>query len=121
MSRRAPGELEGDILVTLWAARGPLTAGEVQAELGDDLALTTVITILTRLVTKGIVRRSRTEGERAYRYAPCQERAEHAAQQMLDLLGTGNERRSVLARFVGSLSPSDRSALGELLGRRGRR
>ena len=57
--RRAPGELEGNVLTVLWRAGRPLSPGQVRAELGADLAYTTVMTILSRLHAKGSVSRSR--------------------------------------------------------------
>jgi predicted transcriptional regulator len=118
--RRAPGELEAEVLTTLWAAERPLTAAEVQAELAGGLASTTVITILTRLMAKDQVERVRAPGERMYRYAATRERAEHAAEQMSAFLGTGDERRAVLARFLGRLSAADRRAVADMLRRRSR-
>ena len=55
--RREPGELEAEVLAALWAADGPLTAGDLVDALGRDLAYNTVLTILTRLHQKGAVRR----------------------------------------------------------------
>lgn len=95
-----------------------MTAAEVQAELGGDLATTTVITILTRLVSKGMVERHRDPGDRAHRYAPTRERAEDAAERMYAFLGTEPDRRAVLARFLGRLSAADRRTVLDLLGRR---
>jgi predicted transcriptional regulator len=116
--RRAPGELEAEVLATLWAADQPMTAAEVQAELPGGLAATTVITILTRLMAKEHVERVRVSGERVYRYAASRERAEHAAEQMYAFLGAGEDRRAVLARFLGRLSAADRRAVADLLRRR---
>jgi predicted transcriptional regulator len=107
--------LEAEVLTALWAADGPLTAAEVQAQLGTALAATTVITILGRLVEKNLVERSRAAGERALRYAATRERAEHAAERMHQLLKTDADRRAVLARFVGRLSAADRRAILDLL------
>ena len=118
MRRRAPGELEAETLAALWASDHPLTAAEVQAQLGGELAATTVITILGRLVAKDMVVRSRADSERVFRYAPTHERAEHAAEQMFAFLGTGDDRRAVLARFLGRLSAADRRAIADLLRRR---
>ena len=120
MSRRAAGELEAEVLTALWAVDTSLTAGEVQAHLDADLAATTIITILNRLVDKGMVERTRADGERAYRYAPTRERAEHAADRMYAFLETDSDRRDVLARFVGRLSAEDRRAVLDLLRRRSR-
>ena len=104
----------------LWSNDEPLTASEVQSQLSDSLAATTVITILNRLTEKGMVERRRHRGDRAYRYSPTHERAEHAADRMYAFLQTGADHRAVLARFLGRLSATDRRALAELL-RRGAR
>jgi predicted transcriptional regulator len=120
VSRRAPGELEAEVLTTLWAADAPMTAAEVQAQLAGDLAATTIITILNRLVDKEMVGRTRAVGDRAYRYSATRERAEHAADRMYAFLATDADRRAVLARFVGRLSKADRRAILDLLRARSR-
>ena len=49
-------------MAVLWAASGPLTAKAVGDRLGDrGLAVTTVLTVLSRLERKGLVRRSRDD------------------------------------------------------------
>jgi predicted transcriptional regulator len=116
--RRGPGELEGEVLTTLWSASSPMTAAELQAELPGHLADTTVMTILTRLIRKGLAVRSRDDGARVYRYAPSMDRAEHAAEQMLAFLSPGEDHHAILARFLGRLGASDRRALADLLRRR---
>jgi BlaI family penicillinase repressor len=63
--RFTPREL--DIMGALWS-RGPSTVAEVQAALEDDLAYTTVLTMLKIMESKGYVSRRR-EG-RADRYTP---------------------------------------------------
>jgi predicted transcriptional regulator len=115
MARRAPGELEAEVLTALWAADGPLTAAEVQRQVGTDLAATTIITILSRLVDKNMIERTHAAGERAHRYAPKRERAEHAAERMYEFLKTDADRGAVLARFVGRLSAADRRTVLDLL------
>jgi BlaI family transcriptional regulator, penicillinase repressor len=60
----------------LWE-RGTSTVAEVQAELADELAYTTVLTILRTLEEKGHV--SHEEAGRAYRYYPLVERSEAGA------------------------------------------
>jgi predicted transcriptional regulator len=118
-SRRAPGELEADVLATLWRSDEPMSPGQVREQLGSDLAYTTVMTILTRLYEKGSVTR-RLVG-RAYVYTPSQAQAEVTAAQMRALLDRGFDRTEVLARFVGSLSHDDERTLASLLGRPDRR
>jgi predicted transcriptional regulator len=58
---------ELDIMGALWT-RGPSTVAEVQGQLDDDLAYTTVLTMLKIMEGKGYV--SRTREGRADRYAP---------------------------------------------------
>jgi predicted transcriptional regulator len=118
-SRRAPGELEADVLTVLWRADRPLSPGQVRAELGASLAYTTVMTILTRLHEKGSV--SRTRDGRAYVYTPAFEQADLAASQMRSVLDSGHDRDAVLARFVGTLSSAEERTLANLLRRTGRR
>jgi predicted transcriptional regulator len=117
--RRAPGELEADVLATLWRAEEPMSPGQVREQLGADLAYTTVMTILTRLHEKGSV--TRTRAGRAFVYTPAYEQAELAAAQMRSLLDSGHDREAVLARFVGSLSADDERTLATLLRRAARR
>lgn len=64
-------ERELDVMSVLWE-RGSGTVAEVRATVHDDLAYTTVLTVLRILETKGHVRH---EGEgRAHRYFPMVQR-----------------------------------------------
>ncbi|MET8243906.1 BlaI/MecI/CopY family transcriptional regulator [Streptomyces sp. NPDC005202] len=112
--RRAPGELESDVLAALWAADGPLTAAQVNERLPGDLAYTTVLTILSRLVDKGMV--TRHKAGRSYAFAPARDEATHTAGQMRSLLEHGSDREAVLSRFVDELSADDERLLQRLLG-----
>ncbi|HSL69960.1 MAG TPA: BlaI/MecI/CopY family transcriptional regulator, partial [Longimicrobiales bacterium] len=60
-------ERELDVMAVLWE-RGPATVGEVRAELADDLAYTTVLTVLRTLEEKGFV--DHVEEGKAHRYRP---------------------------------------------------
>jgi predicted transcriptional regulator len=77
---------EAELMDVLWE-QGPSTVTEVQAHVSDQLAYTTVLTILRNLEAKGYVRHD-AQG-RAHRYAPIIER--EAA------------RRSALAHLAGKL------------------
>jgi predicted transcriptional regulator len=112
--RRAGGELENEILATLWAADRPLTPREVQDALGAGLAYNTVQTILVRLHEKHLVQRD-PDG-RAHRYLPTKQPAELTAERMHLLLTTGGDRRGVLRRFVGALDATDEQILRDVLG-----
>jgi predicted transcriptional regulator len=113
--RRESGRLEAEILAALWAADRPLTPGEVTAALGDELAYNTVQTILTRLQSKGAVRRERAG--RAYSYTPVLDEAGMAAQRMRAMLDQSDDRTAVLSRFLGALDDEQQRTLGELLRR----
>jgi predicted transcriptional regulator len=63
------GSLENDLLACLWAADHPLVPAEVLDALGDDLAYTTITTILARLCDKGLVHRRRDGA--MFRYGPA--------------------------------------------------
>ncbi|AWW38436.1 MULTISPECIES: BlaI/MecI/CopY family transcriptional regulator [Streptomyces] len=113
--RRGQGELEGQVLAALRAADGPVTAGWVQERLGGDLAYTTVITILTRLLAKGAVTRERAG--RSFAWTPSSDEAGLAARRMRKVLDGEQDREAVLASFVTALEPEDERLLRELLGR----
>src|SRR5438045_3011013 len=115
-SRRPSGALEAEVLAVLWAHDNPLTPGDVQSELGDTLAYTTVMTTLTRLHNKGLANRS--NAKRGYAYTPAFDEAELAASRMKTLLDGGGDRAAVLARFVGTLTADDEKTLSGLLRRR---
>ena len=109
------GELEQAVLEALWSHDGSATGREVLDRLADrDLAYTTVMTVLDRLVGKELVDRER-EG-RAFRYAPRRTRAEMTAEVMHEALaGTGADRGQALVSFVGEASPEDLEALRRAL------
>ena len=111
--RRVSGSLESEVLAALWAATAPLTTGEVVTTRGDDLAYTTVQTILTRLHSKGAVTRARVG--RAHAYAPVLDEAGLAASRMHAMLDRGGDHAAVLARFVGTLSVDEETTLAKLL------
>ena len=74
---------ELDVMQVLWE-RGSGTVSEVQEALADELAYTTVLTMLRTLTEKGHVR-SEAEG-RAHRFIPRVERAEARASALRDVL-----------------------------------
>jgi predicted transcriptional regulator len=116
--RRERGELANEVLAALAAADGPLTPAQVLADLGSDLAYTTVMTTLARLHEKGIVTRERAG--RAYAYAPA-DSASVTARHMRQVLDSGADREVVLARFLDELGPDERPVLARLLRDAGRK
>jgi predicted transcriptional regulator len=116
---RPSGGLESEVVACLATAGEAMTPAQVQAELGGDLAYTTVLTTLTRLYAKQAVTRSRRG--RAYAYeligGQTEARAGLTAREMQKLLDAGVDRASVLAQFVHSLDPDSERLLRELLDR----
>jgi predicted transcriptional regulator len=108
-ARRSPGELESEILATLWAADSAITPADIQAELGGDLAYNTVHTILKRLYDKGMVIRDADGRRGAYR--PTKNAAELTAEAMHQALGRGPDPIAALQQFVTGLSPAEEEAL----------
>lgn len=113
--RRGQGELEALVLSALREADSPASAGWVHERVGGDLAYTTVVTILTRLLAKGAVARERTG--RSFAWTPASDQAGLAAHKMRKVLDAESDREAVLASFVTSLEPDDERLLRELLGR----
>ena len=86
MDELSLGDRELDVMTVLWEL-GNGTVTEVREKLPADLAYTTVLTILRKLETKGLVRH-KVEGK-AHRYIP------RVAQK--------NARRTVLGRLIDKL------------------
>lgn len=98
----------------LWRSRSPLTPAAMLDLLGNDLAYTTVMTILTRLWKKGLVTRAR-DG-RAFAYTAALTEAEFLAGRMEGELKRTDDRTAVLSRFVDQLSSRDLTELRKLVG-----
>lgn len=97
---------ELDVMAVLWE-RGPSTVSEVQEALPDELAYTTVLTILRVLEEKGHVSHT-TEG-RAHRYAPLVERqaaGRSALKRITESLFAGSPEL-LLTRLVEDENVSD--------------
>ncbi|WP_030262444.1 BlaI/MecI/CopY family transcriptional regulator [Streptomyces violens] len=111
--RRGQGELEAQVLSVLRLSSGPATAAWVQKRLDGDLAYTTVMTILSRLLAKGAVTRERLG--RAFVWQAASDEAGLAALRMRRVLDAEADREAVLASFVTALSPDDERLLRGLL------
>ncbi|MFI8933757.1 BlaI/MecI/CopY family transcriptional regulator [Streptomyces sp. NPDC053474] len=111
--RRGQGELELLVLTSLREAGDAVSAAWVKDRLGGDLAYTTVITILTRLLAKGAVTRERVG--RSFVWTPASDEAGLAAHKMRKVLDGEQDREAVLASFVTTLSAEDERVLRDLL------
>jgi predicted transcriptional regulator len=113
-ARRASGEREAEILDVLLAARAPLTPWDVAGQLSGDPAYTTVVTVLSRMVDKGLL--TRAKQGRAFAYAPVDDLHGLTARRMRKELDADTDRHEVLSRFVSNLSDDDEQLLRDLLG-----
>jgi predicted transcriptional regulator len=110
---------ELDVMNALWD-RGPSTVAEVRKALEDELAYTTVLTILRILEDKGYVGHE-PEG-RAHRYRPLVERSEaggSALRRLTNRLFSGS-RELLLTRLVedDELTEAELLRMRDLLERR---
>lgn len=116
------GDLERTVMDLLWATTESTTANELRdaiaevpaPEAGRELAVTTVLTVLSRLEKKGLVERERNI--RPHRYRSVTSREDHTAELMHEVLVTAPDRDAVLARFIGSVSEAEAQTLRTLLG-----
>jgi predicted transcriptional regulator len=99
----------------LWEQPEPMTVRAVgQALGGRPLAYTTVMTVLDRLVKKGLVTRTRTG--RAWAYRPSDGREAYIARLMLDALELTGDRAAALVHFARSVSSPEAAVLHDALG-----
>jgi predicted transcriptional regulator len=107
---------ELDVMNVLWD-QGSATVTEVRDALHDELAYTTVLTILRTLEEKGYV--THEEEGRAHRYSPAVERsnaAESAVGRMLKKL-FGGSPEMMLTHLVSDrkLKPADLKRMRKLI------
>lgn len=116
------GDLERSVMDLLWDSANARTATAIRDDLangktvgaGKELALTTILTVLSRLEAKGFVCRARHI--RPHLFHATTTRADHMAELMHEVLGTAPDREAVLARFVGQVSPAEAASLRRMLG-----
>lgn len=121
------GELERAVMDLLWEHPAAMSANTLRDLLtqrpasgnkdgadSKELAVTTVLTVLSRLEKKGLVERERDI--RPHRYRAVTSRADHTAELMLEVLGSAPDREAVLARFIGTVSDGEAATLRKLLG-----
>jgi predicted transcriptional regulator len=113
VARRPDGALEHDVLRVLWSADGPLLPGEITARLDADYAYTSIATILTRLLAKGLVVRS--SAGRAFAYSAVVDEPELAVRRIAEVLDASSDRSQVLSRLIGGLSARETTAIKTML------
>lgn len=119
----AISEAETQVMEVLWAASTPVAADAVATRLQDrtEWQLSTVKTLLGRLVSKGAVA-AMPDGRR-FLYAPLLQRQDWLAEQSSGLLDRlfGGRLAPLVAQFASTrrLSREDRAALEQLLKEQG--
>ena len=120
---RNQGELEQQVLEVLWSAEAPLTSTQILETLTDraantdaaELAITTVLTVLTRLADKGLVEKTHPASGRGLLFTATTSRESHTAAQLLQLLERGGDPRLALSHFAKGLSAEAAAELKKLL------
>jgi len=107
------GELEAEVMEILWAER-EFTVREVRERLRRPLAYTTVMTVMGRLVEKGLLRRVRDGGSYRYRAATSRDEFLRATSQRIidELMADLGE--VAIAQLVSTLQGLDPERLAEL-------
>ena len=122
MKRLQRGELEAQVMNALWDTDAWMTPRDVHAVITTPrrpLAYTTVMTILVRLWTKGMLERE--PSGRAFAYRPVATRDEWAAQRMHELLEASGDRSLTLNHFIDSISTREVAQLRRAIERRKKR
>ncbi len=114
--KRKQGELESQVLSCLWDRPDGLTSQQILALLGDDgLAITTVLTVLSRLIDKEMVRKEQHEG-RTFLFVATKTREQHTASMLLNAMESSMNPALVFSHFASQLSPSQIDSLKKALG-----
>ena len=103
-NKRKQGELESQILGCLWDRPEGLTSQQILALMGDDdLAITTVLTVLSRLSDKGLVSREQASG-RTFLFKSTSSREQHTASMLLSALENTENPALVFSHFTSGLT-----------------
>lgn len=107
------GDLERRVMEILWVEFGSELTGREVAEHLPGYAYTTVLTVLTRLEKKGLVRHERTGS--LHHFAATATRESYIAALMHDALDVGSDRDAALVRFAETVSPTEAAVLRRAL------
>ncbi|WP_433365191.1 BlaI/MecI/CopY family transcriptional regulator [Streptosporangium sp. CA-115845] len=107
------GNLERAIMEALWQHPDGVFAHDLAAGLPSQPATTTVLTVLVRLSTKGLVTRERVG--RAHLYRAAVEKDAVVAEAMRAALEEAGDVEAAVQRFVGTVTPKVAAALREAL------
>jgi predicted transcriptional regulator len=119
---RNQGELESAVLDVLWAASDAIPGSQLSSQEilerlapNGELALTTVLTVLSRLVDKQLVLRQPGPG-RSLLFSPATSKAEHDAGLLLKIFEASDNPMLAFSHFAKSLDPQQLSQIKRSLG-----
>jgi predicted transcriptional regulator len=117
-SVREFGQLENAVMDVIWSQDRPLLVREVRERLhyARPVAYTTVMTVMTILYGKGVLRREKHG--RAWRYWPLEQRAEHDARLMAEILAAGGDHQRTLTEFLSRVSAAELDTIRTVVGQR---
>ncbi|MCF6473637.1 BlaI/MecI/CopY family transcriptional regulator [Nonomuraea sp. MG754425] len=109
--RRPLGELEATVMDRMWSYHRPASVRDVLEDLRREreIAYTTVMTVMDKLHTKGLLRREPVG--RAYVYEPVATKEAYSAELMRHALAAGGNRAATLVHFLERLTPEEAAAL----------
>jgi len=115
MSKRKQGELESAIMGCLWDRPEGLSSNQILALLGDDeLAITTVLTVLSRLGNKGLLIKQQEAGRKLL-FIATKTREAHIASLLLDGVQDSTNPSLVFSHFASLLSSNQLQKLKDVL------
>lgn len=108
---RGLGELESTIMERMWSYRRPASVRDVLEDLRKEreIAYTTVMTVMDKLHTKGLLKRQPVG--RAYIYETVASKEAYTAELMRDSLAASGNRAATLVHFLERLTPEEAAAL----------
>ncbi|WP_269134550.1 BlaI/MecI/CopY family transcriptional regulator [Spiractinospora alimapuensis] len=115
MVQQGFGELEFAIMDALWRAEQPLIVRDIRASMFYDreVAYTTVMTVTNILFHKGMLHREKSG--RAWRYWPQEDRGDHTARLMLEVLDGSDDPSTAMTRFIERCSEEQRRLISRAL------
>ena len=114
--KREWGGLEEEVMHRLHEQEQPVSARELQTTFNEPVpAYTTLMTVLTRLESKGRVERI-GDSPRKISFRPSRSSEEEASETMTFALEHAADRRAALLAFAGNLADDDVAALMDAFG-----
>ncbi|GAA2296710.1 BlaI/MecI/CopY family transcriptional regulator [Nonomuraea roseoviolacea subsp. roseoviolacea] len=108
---RGLGELESTIMDRMWSYRRPASVRDVLEDLRREreIAYTTVMTVMDKLHTKGLLTREAVG--KAYIYRPVSSKEAYTADLMRESLARSGNQAATLVHFLERLTPEEADAL----------